>query len=113
MCSSDLLLGAQLTQRMRQPFVVENKPGANGVIGAEFVAKSAPDGYTLMVTSSAFVTAPSMYKKLPYDTERDFAPVTEAPSADARCSHRGRGRHAQLPAPWRLVRHVRAGEHAA
>src|SRR5258708_27187205 len=61
---------------MGQPFVVENKPGANGVIGAEFVAKSAPDGYTLMVTSSGFVTAPSMYKKLPYDTERDFAPVT-------------------------------------
>jgi tripartite-type tricarboxylate transporter receptor subunit TctC len=70
------LLGAQLTQQMGQPFVVENKPGANGVIGAEFVAKSAPDGYTLMVTSSGFVTAPSMYKKLPYDTERDFAPVT-------------------------------------
>ena len=70
------LLGAQLTQQMGQPFVVENKPGANGVIGAEFVAKSAPDGYTLMVTSSGFVTAPSMYRKLPYDTERDFAPVT-------------------------------------
>src|SRR6266853_3324701 len=70
------LLGAQLTQQMGQPFVVENKPGANGVIGAEFVAKSAPDGHTLMVTSSGFVTAPSMYKKLPYDTERDFAPVT-------------------------------------
>src|SRR3979490_774738 len=70
------LLGAQLTQQTGQPFVVENKPGANGVIGAEFVAKSAPDGYTVMVTSSGFVTAPSMYKKLPYDTERDFAPVT-------------------------------------
>ncbi len=70
------LLGAQLTQQMSQPFVVENKPGANGVIGAEFLARSAPDGYTLMVTSSGFVTAPSMYKKLPYDTERDFAPVT-------------------------------------
>lgn len=70
------LLGAQLTQQVGQPFVVENKPGANGVIGAEFVAKSAPDGYTLMVTSSGFVTAPSMYKKLPYDTERDFSPVT-------------------------------------
>jgi tripartite-type tricarboxylate transporter receptor subunit TctC len=70
------LLGAQLSQQMGQPFVVENKPGANGVIGAEFVAKAAPDGYTLMVTSSGFVTAPSMYKKLPYDTERDFAPVT-------------------------------------
>src|SRR5258707_6153487 len=70
------LLGAQLTQQIGQPFVVENKPGANGVIGAEFVANSAPDGYPLMVTSSGFVTAPSMYKKLPYDTERDFAPVT-------------------------------------
>src|SRR5882672_1363967 len=66
------LLGAQLTQQMGQPFVVENKPGANGVIGAEFVAKSAPDGYTLMVASSGFVTAPSMYKKLPYGAERDF-----------------------------------------
>ncbi|HEY6720655.1 MAG TPA: tripartite tricarboxylate transporter substrate binding protein [Burkholderiales bacterium] len=70
------LLGAQLTLQMGQPFIVENKPGANGVIGAEFVAKAAPDGYTLMVTSSGFVTAPSMYKKLPYDTERDFAPLT-------------------------------------
>ncbi len=70
------LLGAQLTQQMGQTFVVENKPGANGVIGADAVAKSAPDGYTLMVTSSGFVTAPSMYKKLPYDTEQDFAPVT-------------------------------------
>src|SRR5437016_14171043 len=70
------LLGAQLTQQMGQPFVVENKPGANGVIGAEFVAKSAPDGYTLMVTSAGFVTAPSMYKKPPYDTARHYAPLT-------------------------------------
>jgi len=70
------ILGAQLSLQMGQPFVVENKPGANGIVGAEAVAKSAPDGYTLMVTSSGFVTAPSMYKKLPYDTEKDFAPVT-------------------------------------
>jgi tripartite-type tricarboxylate transporter receptor subunit TctC len=70
------LLGAQLAQQMGQSFIVENKPGANGVIGADFVAKSPPDGYTLMITSSGFVTAPSMYKKLPYDTEKDFAPVT-------------------------------------
>src|SRR3981081_1409140 len=65
------LLGAQLTQQMGQPFVVENKPGANGVIGAEFVAKSAPDGYTLMVTSSGFVTAPSMSIKINYHTKRN------------------------------------------
>ena len=70
------LFGAQLTQQMGQPFLVENKPGANGVIGADAVAKSAPDGYTLMITSSGFVGAPAMYKKLPYDTEKDFEPVT-------------------------------------
>ncbi len=70
------LLGAQLQQQTGQPFLVENKPGANGVIGADYVAKSAPDGYTLMVTSSGFAIAPSMYKKLPYDAEKDFEPVT-------------------------------------
>jgi tripartite-type tricarboxylate transporter receptor subunit TctC len=70
------MLGAQLAIQTGQPFVVENKPGANGIIGAEAVAKSAPDGYTLMITSTGFVAAPSMYRKLPYDTEKDFAPVT-------------------------------------
>jgi len=70
------LLGAQLAQQMGQPFLVENKPGANGVIGADAVAKSAPDGYTLMITSSGFAGAPAMYKKLPYDTEKDFEPIT-------------------------------------
>jgi tripartite-type tricarboxylate transporter receptor subunit TctC len=70
------MLGAQLAIQTGQPFVIENKPGANGIIGAEAVAKSAPDGYTLMITSTGFVAAPSMYKKLPYDTEKDFAPVT-------------------------------------
>ena len=71
------ILGPQLSAQMGQPVVVENKPGANGVIGAEAVAKSAPDGYTLMITSSGFVVAPSMYRKLPYDTEKDFAPITD------------------------------------
>jgi tripartite-type tricarboxylate transporter receptor subunit TctC len=70
------ILGPQLSAQLGQPVVVENKPGANGVIGAEQLAKSAPDGYTFMITSSGFVVAPSMYKKLPYDSEKDFAPVT-------------------------------------
>jgi len=70
------MLGPQLSAQLGQPVVVENKPGANGVIGAELLAKSAPDGYTFMITSSGFVVAPSMYRKLPYDTEKDFAPVT-------------------------------------
>ena len=70
------MIGAQLGAQTGQAFVVENKPGANGILGAEALAKSAPDGYTIMITSSGFVTAPSVYKKLPYDTEKDFAPVT-------------------------------------
>ena len=70
------LLGAQLTQQMGQSFLIENKPGANGILGAEALAKSAPDGYTIMITSAGFVAAPSMYKKLPNDTEKDFTPVT-------------------------------------
>jgi tripartite-type tricarboxylate transporter receptor subunit TctC len=70
------LVAAQLTQQTGQSFIVENKPGANGILGADAVAKSAPDGYTLMVYSSGFVINPFIYKKLPYDTEKDFAPVT-------------------------------------
>jgi tripartite-type tricarboxylate transporter receptor subunit TctC len=70
------MIGAQLGAQMGQPFVIENKPGANGILGAEALTKSAPDGYTFMITSSGFVAAPSVYKKLPYDTEKDFAPVT-------------------------------------
>ena len=70
------ILGAQLSIQTGQPFVIENKPGANGILGAEALAKSTPDGYSFMITSSGFVTAPSMYRKLPYDTEKDFAPVT-------------------------------------
>jgi len=70
------LVAAQLTVQTGQSFIVENRPGANGILGADAVAKSAPDGYTLMVYSSGFVINPAIYKKLPYDTENDFVPVT-------------------------------------
>jgi len=70
------LIAAHLTTQMGQPFIVENKPGANGILGTDIVAKSAPDGYTFLVYSSGLVSAPSMYKKLPYDTEKDLLPVT-------------------------------------
>src|SRR5262249_9203102 len=50
--------------------------GANGIVGATTVARAAPDGYTLLVYSSGFVINPSVYKSLPYDTEKDFTPVT-------------------------------------
>jgi tripartite-type tricarboxylate transporter receptor subunit TctC len=70
------LVAAQLGAQTGQSFIVENKPGANGILGIDAVAKAPPDGYTLMVYSSGFVINPAIYKKLPYDTERDFVPVT-------------------------------------
>lgn len=56
-----------MTEQLGQPVVVENRGGANTIIGSEYVAKSAPDGYTLLVCTTAFATNPSMYK-LPFDT---------------------------------------------
>ncbi len=71
------LIGQQLTKSWGQQVVVENKPGANGMLGADFVAKAAPDGYTLLVgTMGTHGINASLYKKLPYDTINDFAPVT-------------------------------------
>lgn len=71
------LLAQALGSALKQQFVVENKPGAGGNIGADAVAKSAPDGYTLLVAAAAAVTVnQALYKNIPYDAERDFAPVT-------------------------------------
>ncbi|GAA4343481.1 tripartite tricarboxylate transporter substrate binding protein [Pigmentiphaga soli] len=61
-----------------QPVVVDNRGGANGIIAYDMVAKSQPDGYTLLHTSIGIVLNPSIYKKLPYDTVRDFLPITDA-----------------------------------
>jgi len=71
------VLSEQLGKELGQTVIVENKPGANGGIGAEFVAKSAPDGTTLWLTSvGAVAINPALYEKLPYDPKRDFAPVS-------------------------------------
>lgn len=71
------LLAQGLSESLKQQFVVENRPGASGNIGAAAAAKSAPDGYTFMVTANPALTInPALYKDLPYDTERDFAPIT-------------------------------------
>lgn len=71
------ILAQQLTQRSGQSFLVENRTGASGIIGVEYVAKSAPDGYTLLVGSQTTqAVVPAMYK-VNYDTSRDFAGITE------------------------------------
>jgi tripartite-type tricarboxylate transporter receptor subunit TctC len=71
-------LAQKLTEAMRQSFVVENKPGANGGIGTDYVAKSAPDGYTLLaVASGPIVVNPVLYSHVPYDPLRDLAPVAQ------------------------------------
>jgi len=68
-------LQPHLAQRWGVPVVVENKPGAAGMIGIDAVAKAAPDGYTFLFTSTAFGTIAAMNPKLPYDPEKSFAPV--------------------------------------
>jgi len=77
--TSDILarqIGPKLTDAWGQPVVVENKPGANGNVGADFVAKSAPDGYTLLLTDlGGLVISASVYPKLPFNPAKDFSPV--------------------------------------
>ena len=65
----------RLTERWKEPVIVDNKPGASGNIGAAIVAKAPPDGYTMMVTVNTFTITPALYKSIPYDPVKDFAPV--------------------------------------
>ena len=69
-------LGERLQQSLGQPVVIESKPGAGATIGADFVAKAKPDGYTLLVGAVHHTIATSVYKKLPYDFQKDLAPIT-------------------------------------
>ena len=71
------VIAAKLGESLGQPVVVENKPGAGATIGTEFVAKSAPDGYTLLIPTASHAINPSVYSRLPYDTLKDFVNVTE------------------------------------
>jgi tripartite-type tricarboxylate transporter receptor subunit TctC len=71
------LVGAKMSEQIGQPIVVENRPGAATIIGAEAAAKSPPDGYTaLLADTSTLAVNPSLYRKLPYDPQKDFAPIT-------------------------------------
>jgi tripartite-type tricarboxylate transporter receptor subunit TctC len=70
------LIGARLAASFGQPVIVENRPGAAGVIASETVAKAPADGYTLYLVSTSFTSAPALVRKLPFDPVADFAPVT-------------------------------------
>ncbi len=71
------MIGAKLSDAWKQPVVVENRPGAGSVIAYNAVAKSTPDGYTLLLASPALAIQPAVSRNLPYDTQKDFAGVTE------------------------------------
>jgi tripartite-type tricarboxylate transporter receptor subunit TctC len=75
------LVAAKLTESMGQQVVVDNRPGASGIVGTDLAAKAAPDGYTVLVMSLTFTVNPSIRSKLPYDTEKDLVPVTLIASA--------------------------------
>ena len=74
-------IGNKLTEAWGQPVVIENRAGGGTVIGTDYVAKAAPDGYTLLLTTSILGVNVHLYRKLPYDTERDLAPLTTLLSA--------------------------------
>ena len=74
-------IGPKLSERWKQPVVVENKPGASGNIGHALVAKAAPDGYTLLVTVNSYTITPALFKNLPYDPASDLAPISKIASA--------------------------------
>lgn len=69
-------LGDKLSRSMKQPVIIENRPGAGGAIGSGVVAKAEPDGHTMMIVSIGHAVNPSIYPKLAYDATRDFAPVS-------------------------------------
>ncbi|MGH8635201.1 MAG: Bug family tripartite tricarboxylate transporter substrate binding protein [Burkholderiales bacterium] len=72
------LLGPRIAERMGQPLVIDNRPAASGVVGADIVAKAVPDGYTLLGTTVTFVINGTLQKGLPYDAFKDFTPITQA-----------------------------------
>ena len=75
------IMAPSLSESLKQQLIVDNRPGAGSQIGTEIVAKAPPDGYTVLMVDTAFMTNPNLYSKLPYDSEKDFAPVSLAATA--------------------------------
>jgi tripartite-type tricarboxylate transporter receptor subunit TctC len=71
------LIGNKLSDQLGQPVVIENRPGAGGTLAADAVAKSPPDGYTILQNTNGAAIAPALYKSLPFDANKDFSPVTQ------------------------------------
>ena len=74
------IIGQKLNEHLKQPVVIENRAGANGTIGAAYVAKATPDGLTMLIVPAGYAANPALYKSLPYDQARDLAPVTHLAS---------------------------------
>lgn len=96
------LLAEKLGELLGRQIVVDNRPGAGGVIGQDTVAKAAPDGYTLLIAGSSIVIKPSFYPKIPYDLMRDLAPVSQIVST--RQDRRNQGGVERDRPPLRPVR---------
>ena len=75
------LIGHRLSESLGQQIVVDNRPGASGILGSDVVAKAAPDGYTLLIANVSLIVNPYLYSKMPYDPLTDFLPVTMVNSA--------------------------------
>src|SRR3712207_12171 len=71
------IIASKLSETLGQPVIIENKPGAGGNIGADAVAKSAPDGHTILLNTNGQAISPSLYRSLPFDALKDFIPVTQ------------------------------------
>ena len=69
------LVAPYLERSLGQPFIVDNRPAASGIVGTDATAKAPPDGYTLLMVASSFTVVPATNPKLPYDSERDLAPI--------------------------------------
>ena len=74
-------IAAKLVERMKQQVIVDSRPGANGIVGTEVAARAAPDGYTIVLVPSGHAVNASLYRKLPYDSVRDFTPISLAGSS--------------------------------
>src|SRR5688572_10095368 len=69
-------IGVKLTESLKQQVLVDARPGANGIVGTEIASRAAPDGYTMVLIPSGHAVNASLYKKLPYDSIRDFTPLS-------------------------------------